>query len=134
MGWMSEKLRWPDELKQYLDSATPLQAATPKTITDPRKLLTELARIKKRGFGFSCGERVMDGLCAISAPIFNCDGKVHYCLTITLTPFRLQAKGREKLVAAVKKSSQEISTKFGMGSFSAQAAKESLKVVTGGRR
>jgi DNA-binding IclR family transcriptional regulator len=124
----------PDELKQYLDSAAPLQAATPKTITDPRKLLTELARIKKRGFGFSCGERVMDGLCAISAPIFDCDGKVHYCLTITLTPFRLQAKGREKLVAAVKKSAQEISTKFGMGSLSAQAAKENPKVVTGGRR
>jgi hypothetical protein len=51
----------------------------------------------------------MDGLCAISAPIFDCDGKVHYCLTITLTPFRLQAKGRDKLVDAVKKSAHEIS-------------------------
>ena len=48
----------------------------------------------------------MDGLCAISAPIFDCDEKVRYCLTITLTPFRLQkhklrAGGIEKIEVGV---------------------------------
>jgi DNA-binding IclR family transcriptional regulator len=123
-----------DELKRYFESAVPLQAATPKTITDPRKLLSELIRTKKRGFAFSCGERVMDGLCAISAPIFDSDGKVNYCLTITLTPVRLQAKGREKLVAAVKKSAQEISIKFGMNALSQEGTKEKGRAVTAGRR
>jgi DNA-binding IclR family transcriptional regulator len=123
-----------DELERYLESAVPLEAATPKTITDPRKLLSGLTRIKKRGFAFSCGERVMDGLCAISAPIFDCDGKVGYCLTITLTPFRLQAKGREKLVDAVKKSAQEISTKFGMNALSQEGTKEKARAITAGRR
>jgi DNA-binding IclR family transcriptional regulator len=122
-----------DELKRYFESAVPLQAATPKTITDPRKLSAELARIKKRGFGFSCGERVMDGLCAISAPIFDCEGKVGYCLTITLTPFRLQAKGRGKLVDAVKKSAQEISIKFGMNASRQESAKEKHRVINAGR-
>jgi len=77
-----------EELKKYLNSPKPLTRLTPRTITDPKKLLSELARVKKRGVAFSCGERVMDGLCAISAPIFDSDGEVHYCLTVTLTPFR----------------------------------------------
>jgi len=55
----------------------------------------------------------MDGLCAISAPIFDSDGEVHYCLTVTLTPFRLQVKGREKLFNLVKEAAKAISQKMG---------------------
>jgi DNA-binding IclR family transcriptional regulator len=55
----------------------------------------------------------MDGLCAISAPIFDSEGRVPYSLTITLTPFRLQAKGRAKLVELVKKFAAAISLKLG---------------------
>lgn len=102
-----------EELQKYLDSQKPLQSLTPRTIIDPKKLFAELTRIKNRGVAFSCGERVMDGLCAVSAPIFDSEGRVHYCLTITLTPFRLQAKGREKLFAAVKNAAREISLKYG---------------------
>ena len=86
---------------------------TPRTITDPKKLWLELARVKKRGVAFSCGERVIDGLCAISAPIFDSDGGVHYCLTVTLTPFRLQVKGGKKLFNLVKEAAKAISQKMG---------------------
>jgi len=102
-----------EEQRGYLKSSHGLKALTPRTITEPKKLAAELARIKKRGFAFSCGERVMDGLCAISAPIFDSEGRVPYSLTITLTPFRLQAKGRAKLVELVKKCAYEISLKLG---------------------
>ena len=102
-----------EELKKYLNSPKSLTRLTPRTITDPKKLLSELARVKKRGVAFSCGERVMDGLCAISAPIFDSDGEVHYCLTVTLTPFRLQVKGREKLFNLVKEAAKAISQKMG---------------------
>ena len=102
-----------EEQRIYLKSSHGLKALTPRTITEPKKLAAELARIKKRGFAFSCGERVMDGLCAISAPIFDSEGRVSYSLTITLTPFRLQAKGRAKLIELVKKSAYEISLKLG---------------------
>jgi DNA-binding IclR family transcriptional regulator len=101
-----------EELAKYLDSK-PLQSLTPRTINDPKKLVAELARIRKRGVAFSCGERVMDGLCAVSAPIFDSEEQVHYCLTVTLTPFRLQAAGRDKLFAAVKNAAREISIKYG---------------------
>src|SRR5581483_11593854 len=72
-----------------------------------------LARLKKRGVAFICGERVMDGLCAISAPIFDADGRVRHCITVTLTPFRQQAKGREKLFNLVKEAARAISRKMG---------------------
>lgn len=65
----------PEELRNYLKATHGLKALTPRTITEPKKLAAELTRIKKRGFAFSCGERVMDGLCAISAPIFDSEGR-----------------------------------------------------------
>lgn len=101
-----------EELEHYCRSK-PLEALTPRTITDPRKLMAELARVRKNGFAFSCGERVMDGLCAISAPIFDHKEGVRYSLTITLTPFRLRLKGRDRLVRLVKEFAAEISKKLG---------------------
>lgn len=121
----------PQELKAYFDSTKPLAALTTRTITDPRKLSAELGRIKRRGFAFSCGERVMDGLCAISAPIFDYDGKVRYSLTITLTPFRLRAKGRETLAQLVRRSAEEISARFGRYSVAERKSHE-LKVLSSG--
>lgn len=103
----------PAELEGYLKPGHALKAFTPRTITDPKKLSADLARTRRQGFAYSCGERVMDGLCAISAPIFDSEGRVPYSLTITLTPFRLQAKGRSKLVELVKKFAAEISRKLG---------------------
>ena len=58
----------PDELRNYLKSGHGLKALTPRTITDPKKLAADLVRTRRQGFAYSCGERVMDGLCAISAP------------------------------------------------------------------
>ena len=122
-----------EEIKGYLSSAKPLAALTSRTITDPQKLSAELARIKRRGFAFSCGERVMDGLCAISAPIFDYDGKVRYSLTITLTPFRLRAKGRDELARLVGRSAEEISVRFGKLSVAERKANE-IKALSGGHR
>lgn len=40
-------------------------------------------------------------------------GRFHCCLTVTLTPFRLQVKGREKLFNLVKEAAKAISQKMG---------------------
>ena len=86
---------------------------TPRTITDPKKLLSELARVKKRGVAFSCGERVMDGLCAISAPIFDSDGEVSLLPDSHPHSLSAQVKGREKLFNLVKEAAKAISQKMG---------------------
>ena len=125
-----------EELGRYLKASHGLKALTPRTITEPKKLAAELARVKKRGFAFSCGERVMDGLCAISAPIFDSEGQVPFSLTITLTPFRLQAKGRAKLIELVKKYAHEISLKLGSAAAgpSAFGAAAGIRVRSAGKQ
>ncbi len=124
----------PDELRDYLRSGHTLKALTPRTICDPKKLAADLARARRQGFAYSCGERVMDGLCAISAPIFDSENKVPYSLTITLTPFRLQAKGRSKLVELVKIFADEISRKLGAGAGNHQARPVLARRASGGSK
>jgi DNA-binding IclR family transcriptional regulator len=76
----------------------------------------------------------MDGLCAISAPIFDSEGRAPYSLTITLTPFRLQAKGRSKLVEAVKRFAAEISHKLGSDTGNADASSSPAARVGSGTK
>jgi DNA-binding IclR family transcriptional regulator len=121
-----------EELRKYLQSG-PLRALTPRTITDPKELIAALGKIRRNGFAFSSGERVMDGLCAISAPIFDAEGKARHSLTITLTPFRLRAKGRERLVRLVTAAAAEISKKLG-GTPSTKPRPSEGGRVSGGQR
>jgi len=76
----------------------------------------------------------MDGLCTISAPILDSEGREPYSVTITLTPFRLQAKGRSKLVEAVKRFATEISRKLGNDTGSADASSSPAARVGSGTK
>jgi DNA-binding IclR family transcriptional regulator len=122
-----------EELRKYLQSG-PLRALTPRTITDPKELIAALSKIRRNGFAFSSGERVMDGLCAISAPIFDAEGRARHSLTITLTPFRLHAKGRERLVRLVTAAAAEISKKLGAALATKPRQSERGRVSRGGQR
>jgi IclR family acetate operon transcriptional repressor len=53
----------PGDLKPY----------TPRTITDPERLRSELARVARQGYAEAVGEREED-LNAIAAPVFDADG------------------------------------------------------------
>ncbi|MFO7573482.1 MAG: IclR family transcriptional regulator [Gaiellaceae bacterium] len=53
----------------------PLRAYTPRTITDPHALATEIARVRERGFATATGEREPD-LTAIAAPIRSARGEL----------------------------------------------------------
>jgi len=100
------------ELSDFL-SKGPLTALTPKTIIDPKTLIKELKKIKRQGFALSTGERVEDGLFAISAPIWDHHNKVRYSLTISVPLHRLATKGRERLIKLVKKAAREVSDSLG---------------------
>jgi DNA-binding IclR family transcriptional regulator len=100
------------EIEQYLREG-PLEAFTPKTIADPKILRKQLKMIRKEGFAFSSGERVLDGLCAISAPIWDHNDKANYSLTVSVPLHRLRVKGRDHLGKLVKKAASEISKKLG---------------------
>jgi DNA-binding IclR family transcriptional regulator len=105
----------------------PLEALTPKTITDPQLLRKELKRIKSEGYALSTGERVLDGLCAISSPVWDHRGKVNYSITLSVPVFRLAAKGRERLIKLVKETAQEISGSLGSNNIKKFATRATVK-------
>lgn len=59
----------------------PLVAFTPRTVTDPRRLESELARIKRQGWAQDKGENV-PSIHAFAAPVHGPDGAVVAALSI----------------------------------------------------
>ncbi|MVS97446.1 IclR family transcriptional regulator [Devosia marina] len=59
----------------------PLSAYTGKTITDPKRLRTELARIRRLGWAQDKGENA-PSIHAFAAPVINKDGKVIAALSV----------------------------------------------------
>ena len=53
----------------------PFRGYTPRTITDPKKLATEIARVRERGWAEAHGEREPD-LSAIAAPVRSSRGEL----------------------------------------------------------
>jgi DNA-binding IclR family transcriptional regulator len=77
----------------------------------PAELLAELAKIRKDGYCFSHGERVL-GLSAIAAPIHENIDAVNYCITITAPTVRLKPR-LDDFVKALLKTTGDISRRFG---------------------
>jgi DNA-binding IclR family transcriptional regulator len=89
-----------------------LERLTPDTTTDPKTLAAELELVASAGVGVTLGERVPDAV-AISAPVFDAEGRVAAALTISGIASRY---GRERLVAdalAVRRVAEAISVDLG---------------------
>src|SRR5207244_3543536 len=69
-----------DERRQLLDQLR-LVPLTDRTITDRRRLETELDEIEHRGYATSRGERAA-GVASLSAPIFAGDGRILAALSV----------------------------------------------------
>jgi len=67
------------ELEQLLTA--PMTRYTPKTITDPDKLRSDLQRIRKQGFAVEMGEHSAS-VHAVAAPVFDHDGRFLAALSI----------------------------------------------------
>jgi IclR family transcriptional regulator, acetate operon repressor len=66
-------------------------ALTPQTITDPARLKTELARVRRDGFAEAIDELEL-GLAAIAAPVRGAGGQVVAALSITGPTVRMTAE------------------------------------------
>jgi len=74
-------------------------------------LLDEFAKIRNHGYAVSHGERIR-GMSAISAPIWDANEQVRYCLTVNGPSVRVQAREKE-MIRLVKKAAEDISRRFG---------------------
>src|SRR4051812_1533894 len=91
---------------------TPLVSAiarqTKRTQAD---VLDELTKVRRQGYAVSHGERLL-GVSAISAPIFDTQDEVHYCLSIGGPTVRMQATEKD-FIKRVRNAAADISRQFG---------------------
>jgi DNA-binding IclR family transcriptional regulator len=93
------------ELAQILPSVVKITKRT------QAELLSEYATVRKNGCAVSHGERLL-GLSAISAPIWDINDQVHYCITVNGPTVRIQGHEKE-YTKLVKQAAAEISLQFG---------------------
>lgn len=87
-----------DELAIWL--AKPLVAYTAKSITDPKKLTAELARIKRVGWAQDRGENA-PSIHAFAAPVFDRSGRMVAAISVPFLAGAEPARMEEIRVAAV---------------------------------
>jgi len=84
---------------------------TKKTITNPEKFISELQKIKKKGFATSFGEHNIDIYCA-SVPIWGLSDKVVAALSVSGPYFQFDSDSIPKIVQEIKRASQKISSEI----------------------
>ncbi|MBA2273738.1 MAG: IclR family transcriptional regulator [Actinobacteria bacterium] len=89
-----------------------LEAATPRTITDPVKLRTELARTRKNGYALSLEERIA-GTSTLAVPLANHTGTVIAALSVTGPSSRLSRKHLLELIPRAAAAAHAISEALG---------------------
>lgn len=101
-------------LLAYLDAektdrilARGLNPVTPRTITDPTRLLEDLEKIRRQGWAYSVGELAPD-LAAVAAPLRDGNGVVVATLTTTGLAFRFNAKSLPMLIDATCRAAKDI--------------------------
>jgi DNA-binding IclR family transcriptional regulator len=85
---------------------------TPRTITEPRALLEELATIRRRGYAVAIGEWD-DRITAAAVPICDARGTVIATVVVWGAATRVTPGTLPALVTAARDAAQQISTKLG---------------------
>jgi DNA-binding IclR family transcriptional regulator len=109
-------LAFMDEADQerYIESSD-LQALTKSTITDPDRLRVELAKIRRKGFAKSLGER-QPGAASVAAPILDHEGRPVASMSICGPVERFAPRADEAaalLLDSVRKLSEQLGFRGG---------------------
>jgi DNA-binding IclR family transcriptional regulator len=86
-----------------------LDRFTPRTITHPVRLATQLQAIRNAGYCISRGE-VSEQLVSVAVPVLAFDGSAVAALNIAAPAFRTQESDLQRFVALLRDASKQIST------------------------
>lgn len=100
-----------EQLEEYLQKNT-LEPLTPYSIVDEQQLREEMRRIKEQGYATSANEREM-GAASVAAPIFNHQGQVLGCITISGPDTRFTRENVASFVQLVLEAGARISRELG---------------------
>jgi IclR family acetate operon transcriptional repressor len=97
-----------DEIRAHVEAG--LTPVTPRTVTVPRTLRAQLARIRRDGYAVSRGEATPDAG-GTAAPIFDADGRVVASVAATAPLSRMTTDAdAARLAAAVVAAARQITT------------------------
>jgi DNA-binding IclR family transcriptional regulator len=99
----------PDLQKKLL--GTRLRRLTKNTITDFKKLQSQMKEIRKNGFAID-REELDEGTMAVAAPIFNYDKNPIGAIVVAGPPQRISGGQNKVIVTALKITAKEISERF----------------------
>ncbi len=85
-----------------------LDAMTPHTITDPKKLAQELDTIRAQGYGFD-REEITRGLVCAAAPVWGVDGSVAGAISCTMPSYVAEEAGDEAVLSPVLRAAEDAS-------------------------
>jgi len=101
-----------EELSHYLDT-TRLERFTKDTITDPKLLAKELARVAREGYALDLGERDDEVRC-VAAPIKSHEGRVVAAISVSGPSMRMTPSYiSNELIPIVKDVALRLSRKLG---------------------
>ena len=96
-------------VEEHLSAQLPV--FTSKTITDPEALKRQYRRIRETGLGYDHEEYDLE-VDAVSAPIFNHQGKPVAAVVIIAPSYRMDSGAGSKTVALLKETAAEISARL----------------------
>jgi DNA-binding IclR family transcriptional regulator len=89
-----------------------LRSFTQNTITEPARLLQELAKIRENGYAIDDNEHELDRRC-VAAPIRNASGKVFAAISVTGKARRFDSEHIPELAGLVISHARLISVQLG---------------------
>ncbi|MFI8236630.1 IclR family transcriptional regulator [Streptomyces sp. NPDC085866] len=92
--------------------AAPLERCTPRTVTDPGALRTQLRSARADGCAYSV-EELETGLNAVAAPVFTFNGQAVAALSASGPSFRLSEQRLPEVSALVRAAAEQISNRLG---------------------
>lgn len=87
------------------------QAFTPKTITSPERLRSELEKVRKRGYAIDEEESVI-GVRCIAAPVLNAEEEAIAAVSISGPTARMTSDKLPEFAAAIRAAAQQISSRL----------------------
>jgi IclR family transcriptional regulator, acetate operon repressor len=105
-------LAFGDQAETEAFLARPLEAVTPKTITDPDLLREDLRMVRQRGFSITRGE-LEEGLNAVAAPIHASDGSVVAVIVVSGPEYRMNKDRLHAAGTAVCEAAATVSRQLG---------------------
>lgn len=97
--------------RRRLITAAPLKRYTDRSITDPKLLADELKRIKADGVGVD-NEEFMDGMVAISVPIFNSSDDICFTLAVHAPTVRRSLQELYQYLPTLRKSAAAMASTY----------------------